>query len=132
MKYILFAFMLLAVTQSNAQTDSASWKSITGGKEITGNNYNKLLFHSNTPIEACYSLMVHQSMYSGLPDMYIKCNSDTLVINVLNKLKYIQLGTEVWEFTSPSLKKTEPIQIQRGYNLWQNFSPTTTIPYLTH
>lgn len=50
----------------------------------------------------------------------LKAGSDTLEV-FYGKIKYIKIGTEVFEITSPSLKKVEPLQLGTIYNrFWPN------------
>lgn len=105
MKNLLFAFMLLAALQSNAQTKKGT------------TSYAPNLFGPDT------SFLLKPSGWTTEVAI-LKPNSDTLEV-FYGKIKYIKIGTEVFEITSPSLKKVEPLTIGTYY---KQFWPNNTQP----
>lgn len=92
MKHLLFAIMLLAVTQSNAQ------KTKKDTIPFSKNGYAPLTISGltqNSP--TTYYIREVAKWQDG---------SDTLEV-FYGKIKFIKIGTDVFEITSPSLKKVE-------------------------
>ena len=96
MKQLIFAFMLLAALQSNGQS-----KDTIGKKRdlYFGNPYG--------------SIAIMQSDYNQKVAIW-KQGSDTLEV-FYGKIKFIKIGTEVFEITSPSLTNVSEKQLFLPY-----------------
>jgi len=100
---LLITFMLLVGIKSNAQTKKGT------------TSYAPNLFGPDT------SFLLKPSGWTTEVAI-LKPNSDTLEV-FYGKIKYIKIGTEVFEITSPSLKKVEPLQIGTIYKQFYNIEP---------
>ena len=110
MKPLLLVFMLLTL-QSN-------------GQKVKKPNFT---------ITDCYTLLIVDTRvkkdYTDFPEMFIKCNSDTLVINHTGLMRFIKIGERVYKIESPTLTEVKPVSVGTGINRLFSNQPNTYLPY---
>ena len=92
MKKVILAIMLLAAIKSNAQTKVDN--------KVNG-------FYIPQTVGRTGSSFTIQPQEWTTEEARLKAGSDTLEV-FYGKIKYIKIGADIFEITSPSLKKVEP------------------------